>query len=77
MRLLIASVLLVAACKCPVCPTCPACPDMSSARDMAQPADMISPADLSCIKCDAVLNPCPALGLYCDPVARCCDSLPH
>ena len=37
MRLLIASVLLLAACKCP--PPCP-CPDMSAPRDLARPADL-------------------------------------
>lgn len=30
-----------------------------------------------CIKCNAVTNPCPRLGLYCDGRTGCCDSNPH
>lgn len=74
-RILMASALLLAACKCP--PPCPVCPDMSMPRDLASAPDMAQPADLACIKCDAVLNPCPALGLYCDAALGCCTSTPH
>lgn len=89
MRLLLASVLLLAACKCP-CPCGPdAGADMSAPRDLARPADLSVPPDLSapadlsrapdlavCIKCDAVLNTCPSRGLDCDPVAGCCVAKP-
>lgn len=89
MRLLIASVLLLAACKCP-CPCGPdAGADMSAPRDLARPSDLSEPADLArpadmsrapdlsvCIKCDAVLNTCPSRGLDCDPVAGCCVAKP-
>lgn len=30
-----------------------------------------------CIKCNALINPCPARGLYCDGRTGCCDSNPH
>lgn len=73
-RVLLAGVLLLAACKC----TCPAPPDMSRPADMSISRDMSSAPDLfTCTACDAVINPCPALHLYCNPATRCCDSTPH
>lgn len=43
--------------------------DAAPRQDFAQAPDMSA---IGCIKCDAVLNPCPALGLDCDPAIRCC-----
>lgn len=40
-------------------------------RDMAPPVDAIAPVDM-CIACNAVINPCPALGLECNPASGCC-----
>lgn len=76
---LLLGLLALGACRCK-CP--PPAPDAGS-RDLARPADLAMPADfssapdLSCIKCDAVINPCPALGFSCNPVSGCCDSAPH
>ena len=50
---------------------------MSAPADLSAPADMASAPDQACIRCDAVINPCTALGLYCDPAAGCCTSTPH
>lgn len=50
-------------------------PDASCSADAAQHLDLAQAPDMAtagCIKCDAVLNPCPALGLECDPDTRCC-----
>ena len=72
--------LFVLACRCP-CP-CPApldmspAPDLRPAVDLAQSPDMTSPPDQACIRCDAVVNPCPALKLYCSPAIGCCVSTP-
>lgn len=30
------------------------------------------PASHACVRCDAVINPCPALGLICLPAAGVC-----
>ena len=30
-----------------------------------------------CLMCNALINPCPPLGLFCDPNSGCCDSKPH
>lgn len=77
MRLLFALLLGLGACRCPSCPP-PSCPpsDMAAPQDLASRADLPAP-DLSCIRCDAVTNPCPALGLSCDPAAGCCSASPH
>lgn len=84
MRVLLTLVSLLAACgadpvRCPV--------DMATAtdgpviivRDFATGyPDLLGP-DMAteCIKCNAVINPCPARGLYCDGRTGCCDSNPH
>lgn len=31
----------------------------------------------ACIPCNAVINPCPVLGLYCYGAIGCCDTSPH
>lgn len=48
-------------------------------RDLATGyPDLLGP-DMAteCIKCNAIINPCPARGLYCDGRTGCCDSNPH
>lgn len=52
-------------------------PDLSALADLASAPDLSSVPDLSCTRCNPVINPCPALGLYCWPVTGCCDSTPH
>lgn len=73
MRLILA-ILLLGACRCPCAPSCPPA-DLSAPADLAPRADLSAP-DL-CIACDAARNPCPALGLFCDPAAGCCTASPH
>lgn len=79
---------LLALAGCHGCGKCPPRPDMRPA-DLSAPRDLFASADLAeahdlssmpdqaCIRCDAVLNPCPALGLFCNPGTHCCDSVPH
>ena len=38
------------------------------------PVDMASP-DASCIRCNAVINPCPNLGLVCNAMTACCEPI--
>jgi hypothetical protein len=45
-------------------------PDQYAPRDF-------SGLDLSCVRCNAVINPCPGLGLYCWPATGCCDTVQH
>ena len=59
--------LLLAGCPC----NCP-CAHDAGAADLTTPTDLATAPDQACLRCDAVLNPCPPLGLVCDPVARCC-----
>jgi len=68
-RALLILALALVACRDPHPRPDAGCPADAAPRDLAQSADMTT-AD--CIKCDAVLNPCPALGLDCDPAIRCC-----
>lgn len=48
-------------------------------RDFATGGPDLAGSDmaLTCIKCNAVINPCPAKGLYCDGKTGCCDTNPH
>jgi hypothetical protein len=73
---------------CHNCPPPPPPLDLtcSTPRDLAPPADLVQPdmssPDLApppdlCVACNAWLNPCTALGLYCWPARGCCDSNPH
>lgn len=62
--LLVSALMLLAACPHPPPPPPPA-------RDMAVTTD------LACIRCNAVINPCPALGIYCAPAIGCCSSTPN
>lgn len=79
MRLLLASVLLLAACKCP-CPCGPdAGADMSAPRDLARPADLSVPTDLArpadlSAPPDLSRAPDLAVCIKCDAVLNTCPS---
>lgn len=76
--------LLVAFCGA-CCVSTPPGPDMGADAEYRMPRDLattkpdLAGSDMSteCIACNALINPCPALGLYCDGRTGCCDSNPH
>lgn len=79
MRNLLLCVFLLVGCSAPYpsadMATAPS--DMSSAMlDMGVDA---SPASdfAECIQCNPLINPCPAIGLYCWPIVGCCDVNRH
>jgi len=84
MRAILLSFLLLLPAGCHRCPAPPSCtPDLASpdlsVPDLASPLDL-SPADLAsppdaCLACNAIINPCNALGLYC--YRGCCSADPH
>ena len=68
---LLFALLLPAGCRCPAPPL-----DMRPAADSSSSLDLAEKPD-ACLACDAVLNPCPQLGLFCDPLSRCCTASPR
>lgn len=90
MRGLVLVVLLLVECESE-CPRSTPMPDAASVADAAVDMTLRMPSDFAtggpdlagsdmattCIKCNAVINPCPARGLYCDPRYGCCDTNPH
>ena len=84
MKILLLSALLLLPAGCHRRPAPPSCtPDLSSPPDLASPPDLsppdLSPPDLSppdaCLACNAIINPCNALGLFC--YRGCCSADPH
>jgi hypothetical protein len=78
-KFLLLSVLLIA-CDSP----CKPLEDMDQPQrdaaivDLSTSAPDLAEADLdTCIKCNALINPCPAKGLYCDSRNGCCSGTPH
>lgn len=43
--------------------------------DLSSPPDMSLPMDMSCTRCNAVINPCPTLGLVCNAMTACCEQI--
>ena len=77
MRNFLLATLLLLPAGCHRCPAPPCSLDLA-APDLASPPDL-SPPDLSppdaCLACNAIINPCNALGLYC--YRGCCSADPH
>lgn len=78
MRTLLLSFLLLLPAGCHRCPAPPSCTPDLAVPDLASPLDL-SPPDLSppdlCLACNAIVNPCNALGLHC--YRGCCSADPH
>ncbi len=54
--------------------------DMRGASDPVEPAmtiDLAPDTARICVACNALINPCAALGLVCNPTLHCCAITEH